>query len=1471
MPAFEVVMSLLPLRRLAAWVLGCAVLLASPRPTDPGFFAELRAEPLRLADVPAPLVPWVPWVLLGTGPSLCPALMAQEPGEASGQDTPICAWAGRLNLALDERGGRFSQSWEVYADGEVPLPGDQERWPLDVREGGRRLAVLMRDAGPAVFLPRGSHQLSGAFAWPRLPEVLPLPPATGLLALSLAGRDIAFPRRTEEGRLFLASARTEVAAEADKLEITVHRKATDAVPLLLTTQIELVVAGKAREIVLPNPLPDGFLPHALSSALPVRLGPDGRLHVQVRAGAHQVTLVGRAPVPIAGIVRPLLRGDDVWNRGDEIWAFEARPDLRVVTVTGVAPIDPRQTNLPDSWRSLPAYLVAPGATMTLEQRRRGDADPAPDRLSLQRQLWLDFDGRGYTVRDQLSGRMERSARLEMGPGVDLGRVVIDGADQPITQRTAGGPAGFEVRQVNLAAVTEGRIEGARLHPPVVGWAHDFQSVAATLALPPGWQLLHASGADQIGGTWVRGLSLLDLFLVLVVALATGRLFGTRAGVLALVTMLLLVQEVGAPSWIWLAVLVGEALVRALPAGNLRKVAKGFRLGAAAVLLLAAFPFALTQLRTALHPGARPGTTKSAEVSQMAAYAPAPAPEAPLAKDRRMPKTARGRTMQAAPTAAPAQLESLAAPAPAAEAAKEAAEDDNVAGGVEGGVEGGVAGGVVGGVLGTEEISSAGGVAAGRAASGAPGGKNLRDYDPNADIQTGPGLPTWDWTSIPLTWNGPVAEGARLSLWLIPPWAGALLDLLRILLMATFIVVLLRSAVQSLGRYLPPVTAALLAVLTLSRPAAAADAPGFPPQAMLDQLRARLTERPACHPACASFGRLQIEAGPDLLRLRLEADAATPTAVALPGLGQHWSPAAVSVDGRPATSLTRDRSGRLWLTLTAGAHQVLLEGPLDNRPTVQIPFGSLRPHAVTASLRGFTLVGVAEDGAVGDSLELVRVDKTGAPPGARNDAETQNLPAFVTVERTLELGLEWRIRTRITRTTPAGTAVVTEIPLLPGESVLSEGVKVAAGKVQVNMGPDQREAGWRSVLAQKSPIELRAPAVGQGGWAEVWRLDAGPLWNVQVTGIPATHPGGSDAERRIRVWRPWPSEHVSIEVTRPAGKKGQTVTIDSSTLDLTPGARSTAAHLGLEVRASRGGDHVLTLPEAATLTAFAIDGHDQPLRQEGRKITVPLTPGRQRITLAFEAAAGLAPLYRGPLVDLGSPSVNADVTIHLPLDRWVLWTRGPRIGPAVLLPSALVLVLLVAWLLGRARVLPLRTHQLVLIGLGFVPLSLGAGAIVVGLLIALAWRRMYLRTGRGWIYDLVQVLLGLWTLLAIALVFAIVREGLLSSPEMEITGNGSSVALLHWTADRAAGVLPSVQVLSLPLFAYHLAMLAWALWLAIALIRSAPWVWSCLTAGGLWRPFFTPKLEVPAVATATSSAVLPVQPGATPGSTPSTKE
>jgi hypothetical protein len=44
------------------------------------------------------------------------------------------------------------------------------------------------------------------------------------------------------------------------------------------------------------------------------------------------------------------------------------------------------------------------------------------------------------------------------------------------------------------------------------------------------------------------------------------------------------------------------------------------------------------------------------------------------------------------------------------------------------------------------------------------------------------------------------------------------------------------------------------------------------------------------------------------------------------------------------------------------------------------------------------------------------------------------------------------------------------------------------------------------------------------------------------------------------------------------------------------------------------------------------------------------------------------------------------------------------------------------------------------------------------------------------------------------------------------------------------------VLSVPIVVYRLAMLAWALWIAQAVVGWLRWGWECMNEGGLWRPF-----------------------------------
>lgn len=1416
---------------------GGVVVVASVTTSSEGVAHAAHGElagPAEGLPVPDALKPWVGWVLHGDGDEQlsCPRM----PGD---DDRRVCAWPGRLTLTLNDRGGAFGQEWEVYRPGLGKLPGGDEHWPLEVQIDGKPAAVVTADDDPAVDLAVGHHLVTGRFAWDEtLPDALAVPPETGLLSLNVGGRRIDFPMRDETGQVFLG--RKEVAAEADSVDISVHRKLVDGIPLQLLTRLQLAVSGKSREVVLGRALPAGFEPQQVDGGLPLRFDPDGRVRLQVRPGTWTITVTARRVAAGDAITRP--RPDGLWKEGEEVWVFEAHPELRVVDLTGVAAIDPAQTTLPGEWKALPAYALAPAATLTLVERRRGDSDLGPDQLQLTRMMWLDSSGGGYTVSDQISAKFTRSWRLAGAAHTRLGRVAINGRDQFIT-RDADGHDGVEIRSGRASISADSRIEGRSARVPATSFLVDFQSVSTTLAIPPGWRLVHASGADKVTGTWIDGWSLLRFFLLLVTALAVQRLFGWRLAVLALLGIGLTITEVDAPAAVWLAVLLGEALVRALPAGKLHTVARLYRIGAWIALAAVLFPYAVAEVRRGVHPAAEhEATTQSPELSynQSSLLGAASPPPAEPAAGNAISGEEAG-TSGGVPAQAPRPVYKKSQKTEVADRDEQSASSD---------ARGPRDGKLMYGAKGSLD---------------APVAQNRAIYDPNAVVQTGPGLPTWQWTTATLTFNAPVRQDQELRLYLAPPPVNLILSLARVGFLIALALLILRRPMRlgggwhaarplldttGAGAPTPVIIALLAAALSSAAVPATARAAdptvaALPSPELLEQLKQRLLEPPRCAPNCGAISRLALEVTPSELRLNLEASAGARTAIPLPGNLKDWVPAQVRVDGKASAALSRTDDGTLWLALPPGTFHVELNGPLSSRDSTQIAL-PMKPRFVTARVRGWTLDGLHEDGAADESLKLSRAGGAGSGRGAEGRAENQNepgasvsLPPFLRVTRTLHLGLRWEVDTVVNRETPTGVPVVIDVPLLPGESVTSAGVRVdkAKGAVNVSLGPDAAAMQWHSTLSESPLLRLRADPAFARRWAETWLLDLGPTWHATFTGIPPIHRADGDSAR-IAEWRPWPGEEVRIALTKPAGAGGQTLTIDGGALALFPGARMTRAALSLSIRSSRGTQHTVTLAPGADLESVTLDARALPLHLEsdGRRLILPIAPGKQTFVITWRDPTPLSPLFRAPAVDLGITSTNIETQVNLSeAPRWVLWVAGPRFGPAVHIWSIVIVLLVVGWVLGGTGLTPLRWWDWTLLGVGMAQLPLPAAGVVALFLLALGWRAQHPIAGRAALYDLSQLAFVGLAVASVAILFGAIEQGLVSHPDMRVVGNGSNDQLLRWYRDRSGKLLPRPWILSAPLMVYRGAMLAWSLWLALACLRWARWVWSCLREGGWWRP------------------------------------
>jgi hypothetical protein len=459
--------------------------------------------------------------------------------------------------------------------------------------------------------------------------------------------------------------------------------------------------------------------------------------------------------------------------------------------------------------------------------------------------------------------------------------------------------------------------------------------------------------------------------------------------------------------------------------------------------------------------------------------------------------------------------------------------------------------------------------------------------------------------------------------------------------------------------------------------------------------------------------------------------------------------------------------------------------------------------VESRVTDWRVEGVDENGRPGPQIRLVRL----RVEGLGDELQPAKFPPLLQIRRTLELGVDWRVRTLVTRLSAPNTPVALDVPLIDGEQVLREGARVRDGRLLVSLGPGQQEASWSSSLAPVDSIALRATQDSR--LSEEWRVDPSPLWHMEADGIPVIHHQGH-MERWLPTWQPWPGEEVLLSFSRPVGVPGSTLTLDETSYRIRPGSRMTDAKMELTLGSSQGGQHEILLPEGAELRRVAVDGVERPLRLDGQALSLPLAPRTQRFLIEWRQPTPLDAHYAPPVPNPGTDGVNASVQIELGRDRWVLFTGGPAVGPAVLFWGLVVVIVLLSIGLGRSRITPLRTLDWLLLSLGLSQAGIWIGLLVAGWLFALGLRARLDADFAPWRFNFMQAGLVLLSLAALSSLVVALQQGLLGLPEMQIAGNGSGSMRLDWYQDRSGPELPEVWVLSVPILVYRVLMLAWAL-------------------------------------------------------------
>jgi hypothetical protein len=1368
------------------------------------------------AQLPAPLRDWQSWVLHDQQYRQCPFVSDgnHNPSLPIPESDFRCTWPERLTLTVDARGGTFSQRWQVYADTWVALPGNDQHWPRDVRLNGVLAPVVRHDDVPALRLAAGSYTVSGRFAWESRPEALPLPAHTAIVDLSVDGVRVTQPERPDGG-VWLGKRRS--AEQAAAMEVQVYRLVNDEIPTYLLTRIRLNVAGEAREEQLARVLPDGFTPVSLGGDLPARLERDGSMRVQVRPGSHEVSLFARGETVLNTLGRPEPRGGQ-WPQ-EEVWSFASNDLLRVAMASGPEGIDPAQANVPPEWRQFPAFRMAADSKLLIDERSRGLSNLDDNRLSLQRNLWLDFDHRGFTVVDYIRGDMRRDWRLDMQAPFSL-QSARQSQEQLLVTEGPEGRAGVELRQPRLDLTTVSRKESGGGAMPATGWQSRFENVAGTLYLPPGHRLLAAIGTDSAPSTWWERWGLWNVFGVLLVVGFVYWAAGLVPAAIAALALLLTYQEAPGFVWLWGNLLAALAIARAAPEGRFRRFAHAYRTASFTLLGLALLPFLWMQVRYALYPQLEPprsyyGIGDNGVLgifgSVPRAHEPSPAPEMAIMVEK---------DMTAAAAAADAAAASpLMAPPVDAIVAEDVTQfpDSNLA----------------------ESLQRAKGIELKRALV-------TQRYAAGTVLQAGPGIPKWNFNSYAYSWSGPVEAADTVRFVYIGPavmFFWRLAGVIGLGVLFAWLAMLSfgkrfrwpgrpAGAGGTLAAWLAP-TLIAAAMLGAAMPASAQAAGGSPPDGTLQELKRRLIQSPPCTPDCTEItaGRVVVEG--ERLEVTLQVSALANVAVAMPHASDRWQLDEVTLDSRGTLAIARDDDGLLWVPVTPGAHTVRLAGRLASAESIQLAFPQ-RPRVIEVSARGWTASGVNEGRLVSGTLELAR-ERTAARGTAALEAGVE-FPAFVTVHRLFSLDLDWTVSTSVIRVAPQRAAMSVEIPLVAGESVLTDEVKVRNNEIAlVGFGTGQDEVSWESALARADTLEVSLPE--GAARHEIWSFLVNPQWNVEFEGFVPVLPENVNAANWIFRFAPRPGETLKLKVSRPTGVKGTTVAVDAVSQLTIVGQRSSSTQFSFSYRSTQGGRQVIKLPPDARVTEVTFDGRAQSLRPEKGELPLSLAPGAHTFKISWDESGVVGFRTRPSPVDLGTPASNLELRVTVPESRWILAAWGPGVGPAVLYWGELVVFIGVAWLLGRWARSPLKFTEWLLLGLGLSTQSWFVFALTAAWLIVLRWRSGWTpgEDFKRWRYNSVQVVLAVFTFATIlTLVFSGIRNGLLASPDMHIAAADLPLAGYTWFQDQTRGAIEGPTIISVPMWVYRALFFAWALWMAFALVRWLRWAFDAWKSGGVWR-------------------------------------
>jgi|GEM_PF-6130627 len=546
------------------------------------------------ASTPDDLEKWKSFVVHGEEKYYCPPLFNNDAKF-------YCSFPGILNIDIYKNRIDFEQSFTLFKETGVKLPGSRKHFPDNVKIDNKPAPASLSEGSPAVFPDKKSFTVTGSINFKKIPDFIKIPDSAGGFNINLKTGLVKNPYTDQSGRLWLNKPfeKKEKSPE-NYTKVTVFRKIKDSIPSEIVSLYRINISGSKRQ----EKISTGKIPGKISyvkSPVPLRINNDNTFTIQAEPGTYEIILKNLIPGPLTEA------GPFETGYKEEITVHENSPGIRVTSWKGPVPVDPLTTSMPQSWKKYPAYILNPDETIEITETARGKDIKKPD-LKLNREIWLDFKGGGATIKDNITGTLYTSFFAGIDKNKDLKPGKIDVNDQTIiiTEKENLKGVFLQSGSTNIGSVLRKNTNEKKF---TKGWNIDFADISGSINIPRAWTPVYVSGADLSGRpTFISKWTLLDFFVLCILFLSAYKIWNLKWGIIFFICLGAIYHKFYIPPYLWIFLIISAGLLNNQNIRdflNTKKFIKFifFSVYAAAmiVVLSAGITFTYKNLRNAVYP------------------------------------------------------------------------------------------------------------------------------------------------------------------------------------------------------------------------------------------------------------------------------------------------------------------------------------------------------------------------------------------------------------------------------------------------------------------------------------------------------------------------------------------------------------------------------------------------------------------------------------------------------------------------------------------------------------------------------------------------------------------------------------------------------------------------------------------------------------------------------------------------------